>query len=134
MACTGIVTRGASLAGSLAYGDIELWQNPLASGNARAAGDEAPPRCGEGRGSFCLPPAALRCKVYPPRSLCELFLAGIGTGEQLVHTNHLAVQCSRDERFAFDYAPFGVGNGDVIDLQSFAYRALIIGSGLDEIG
>ncbi len=71
MACTGIVTWGASLAGSLAYGDIELWQNPLASGNARAAGDEVPPRSGEGRRSSCLDRPAPGRKVYP-RSLLRV--------------------------------------------------------------
>src|SRR5438309_4913685 len=71
MACTGIVTWGASLAGSLAYGDIELWQNPLASGNARAAGDEEPPRSGEGRRSSCLDRPAPGRKVYP-RSLLRV--------------------------------------------------------------
>ena len=48
--------------------------------------------------------------------------------------DHLAVKCAGDQRFVFDFAGFGIGDGDVVDLESAPQRAFVVGFGLLEIG
>src|SRR5580693_7495117 len=54
--------------------------------------------------------------------------------KKLFRADDLAMKRAGDQGFAFDFARFGVGNGDVIDLESASKRAFIVGFGLLEIG
>ena len=44
------------------------------------------------------------------------------------------MQRSRDQSVAFDFAGFGVGNADVIHVQSAPERSLVIGFGFLKVG
>jgi len=53
--------------------------------------------------------------------------------EEIISAHDLPVEGARDERFALDIAGLGVGDGDVINLESAAHCALIVGFGFFEV-
>src|SRR5580704_8625926 len=53
--------------------------------------------------------------------------------KEVFRAHDLAVKCSRDPRFAFDFACFGISDGDVIHLESASERAFVVGFGFLEI-
>src|SRR5580704_11924421 len=78
-------------------------------------------------------------KAGPRRSLRSGFIWGTvlllaGVGENILRANHTAMQRSRDEGFAFDFAALGIGDSDVVDVQGAAQSAFIVGFSLFEIG
>src|SRR5689334_17127535 len=75
-----------------------------------------------------------RRKAAATKRRCELFLAGSGAGEELVHADDLAVQRAGNQRFALDFAGLGIRDGNVVDLQSSANGSLIAGLSFLQVG
>ena len=61
-------------------------------------------------------------------------LAHAAVPEEVFRAYDLAVKRSGDQRVAFDFAGFGVGDGDVIHVESAPERAFVVGFGFLEVG
>ena len=70
-----------------------------------------------------------KSRNLPPASLGELSLPAVAQAfQEFVRADDFSVERARDQRFTVDFAGLALSDGDVIDLESAAQRALVASS------